>query len=568
MEQSDIKSFLNSTVPLFATFTAEEIATIVGRSEVATFPKGEFILEYEEKTPALYILLEGEAEATIINNRGKEKKLDTFIAGDILGIVPMMTKSTSLTTVTAQNMVLALAIPETVYHECLNTNIAALQMLSVAVAERLRNWGIGAIAQGYEEEDPYGFKLKTDGSKKILVINCGSSSLKYTLFDTAAEEPVANGQVERIGTGSNMTIEFETATTEIEKEIPAGDHKAAFDAIIAELTAESHGVVQSPEEISAVGHRVVHGGDIFCEPALLDQTAIKQIEELSTLAPLHNPVNVVGINEAVRVFPSAKQVAVFDTAFHHTIPPQAFLYGLPYEYYSEKKIRRYGFHGTSHYYVSLKAAEYLGRPYSDLKIISAHLGNGGSVCAIEHGKSVDTSMGLTPAEGVIMGTRCGNIDSAALLHIMDTEGKTSADINKLINKQSGLLGISGISNDMRDIEKGIEEGNERAIMAAETFAYSVKKYVGAYTGVMGGVDALIFTGGIGLYNSLTRKEVCKGLGSMGMFIDDKKSDEMNGSKTVVEINTADSPIKILIIPTNEELMIARETLSVLDLETK
>ncbi len=412
-------------------------------------------------------------------------------------------------------------------------------------------------------DDPYGFKLKSETPVKILVINCGSSSLKYTLYDTREEKPVAVGQVERIGTGTEMVIEYKANTTEIKKNLPDGDHKAAFDAIIVELSSSDHGVISSPEEIAAVGHRVVHGGDIFAKSAELTDAVIHQIEKLASLAPLHNPVNLVGIYEAKRVFPKSIQVAVFDTAFHQTIPEEAFLYGLPYEYMTEKKIRRYGFHGTSHNYVSLKAAEYLKRPYASLKQIVCHLGNGGSVCAIKHGLSVDTSMGLTPAEGVIMGTRCGSIDPAALLHLMDSEGMTSKEVNNLINKQGGLLGLSGISNDMRDIEKGIEAGNHRAIMAAKTFAYSVKKYVGSYAAVLGGVDVLIFTGGIGLYNSLTRKEVCHGLEAIGMYISNDKSDKLNGLKQIVEINTEDSPVKILIICTDEELMIARDTLQIL-----
>lgn len=413
------------------------------------------------------------------------------------------------------------------------------------------------------KDDPYGFKLTSETPVKILVINCGSSSLKYTLFDTTADTPVANGQVERIGTETEMVIEYEAEHIDLKKELPAGDHKAAFDAIISELSSCDHGVITSAEEIAAVGHRVVHGGDIFSKSVELTDDVIKEIEGLSSLAPLHNPVNLVGIYESKRVFANAIQVAVFDTAFHQTIPEEAFLYGLPYEYYTEKKIRRYGFHGTSHNYVALKTAEYMKRPFGSLNIITCHLGNGGSVCAIKQGQSIDTSMGLTPAEGVVMGTRCGSIDPAALLHLMDSEDMSSADINKLINKESGLKGLSGLSNDMRDIETGIAAGNKRAEIAALTFAYSVKKYVGSYAAVMGGVDALVFTGGIGLYNSLTRKEVCKGLEALGMYISNDKSDKLNGSKQVVEINTEDSPVKILIIATDEELMIARDTLAVL-----
>lgn len=411
------------------------------------------------------------------------------------------------------------------------------------------------------ENDPYGFILKSKTPTKVLVINCGSSSLKYTLFDTSVTGPVVNGQVERIGTGSSMAIEFESSEIEFTKDLAPGDHKDAFDAVLSQLSNSDYGVITSPEEIKAVGHRVVHGGDIFTAPTILNDETIAKIESVSSLAPLHNPVNLVGIREAMRAFSSATHVAVFDTAFHHTIPEHAFLYGLPYEFYTEKKIRRYGFHGTSHSYVSLKTAEYLGRPYNDLKIITAHLGNGGSLCAVENGKSVDTSMGLTPAEGLIMGTRCGNIDPAALLHLMDSEDMSSSDINTLINKKSGLLGLSGISNDMRDIEAAVKSGDKRAEVAYKTYSYAIRKYIGSYSAVMGGCDALVFTGGVGLYSSFAREEICKGLGALGMFIDKTKNIELNGKKDIVEISTPDSPVKILIIPTDEELMIARDTLS-------
>ncbi|WP_034637111.1 acetate kinase [Chitinivibrio alkaliphilus] len=397
----------------------------------------------------------------------------------------------------------------------------------------------------------------------MLVINCGSSSLKYTFFNTEDMENSVDGQVDRIGTAVPMGLEYNAGKTEIERELEPGTHKDAFDAIIQILTSKEFGIISSPQEITAVGHRVVHGGDKFSHPTLITDDVLRGIEEVSSLAPLHNPVNLVGIHESMRVFPSAAQVAIFDTAFHQTIPPHAYLYGLPYEYYEKKRIRRYGFHGTSHYYVSLMAADYLKRSYTDLKLITCHLGNGGSVCAIEHGKSVDTSMGMTPAEGIIMGTRSGSIDPAVILHLMDSEKMTSGEVNQLINKQSGLLGLSGISNDMRDIEHAVKQGKNRAVLAYKTFCYSIKKYIGAYSATLGNVDALIFTGGIGLYNSFAREEVCKGLGALGMFIDQEKSKDLNGAKKVVDIATVDSPVRILVIPTNEELMIARETLSVI-----
>ncbi|MCL1947567.1 MAG: acetate kinase [Chitinivibrionia bacterium] len=403
--------------------------------------------------------------------------------------------------------------------------------------------------------------LKSAISRKILVINCGSSSLKFTLFDTDKEGYSANGQVDRIGSGTPMGLSYEGAGAKFDKDTEAGDHKVAFAAMLKELTDKEHGVIENPDDISAVGHRVVHGGDAFYETVILTDEVIAKIEEISGLAPLHNPVNIVGIREAMKVFPNAKHAAVFDTAFHHTMPDYAFLYGLPYEYYSEKKIRRYGFHGTSHRFVSIKAAEFVGKKPQELKIISCHLGNGGSIAAINGGESVDTSMGLTPAEGVIMGTRAGSIDPAILLYLMDNYKMSSADLNKLLNKQSGLLGLSGISNDMRDVKRGAGEGNKRAIAAIKTFGYGIKKYIGAYMAALGGVDIIIFTGGIGLSNDDTRIDALIGLENLGIKLDLEKNLKANGTKTVAEVSAADSKTKILVIRTNEELMIAIETLA-------
>ena len=403
--------------------------------------------------------------------------------------------------------------------------------------------------------------LKSAISRKILVINCGSSSLKFTLFDTDKEGYSANGQVDRIGSGTPMGLSYEGAGAKFDKDTEAGDHKVAFAAMLKELTDKEHGVIENPDDISAVGHRVVHGGDAFYETVILTDEVIAKIEEISGLAPLHNPVNIVGIREAMKVFPNAKHAAVFDTAFHHTMPDYAFLYGLPYEYYSEKKIRRYGFHGTSHRFVSIKAAEFVGKKPQELKIISCHLGNGGSIAAINGGESVDTSMGLTPVEGVIMGTRAGSIDPAILLYLMDNYKMSSADLNKLLNKQSGLLGLSGISNDMRDVKRGAGEGNKRAIAAIKTFGYGIKKYIGAYMAALGGVDIIIFTGGIGLSNDDTRIDALIGLENLGIKLDLEKNLKANGTKTVAEVSAADSKTKILVIRTNEELMIAIETLA-------
>lgn len=563
MELHEIVALLKP-LSLFATFTENELNDFVKQNQLTTFEKGELILDYAQKSTVLHILLDGTVKASIVDNAGHEVIFDRYESGSLLGHTSLFTNEPSRVSLIASERVSTFEICEANVTKLKTDKPQVFASVQKDATQLHAQWGEKtALLKTETSDDPCHFNLKTDVSRKILVINCGSSSLKYTLFDTDKTSCLVNGQIDRIGTGAPMGLSYATDAITIEKDLPDGDHKTAFDAMIAALMHHEHGVISDPTEITAIGHRVVHGGDIFYMPTLLTEETIAQIESISTLAPLHNPVNIVGIREAIAAFPQAVQVAVFDTAFHHTIPPHAFLYALPYEYYTEKKIRRYGFHGTSHYYVSLKTAEYLNQPYRDLKIISCHLGNGGSICAIDHGKSVDTSMGLTPAEGVIMGTRCGNIDPAALLHLMDSENMTSADLNTLLNKRSGLLGLSGVSNDMRDIEAAAKEGNYRAVTAYKAFAYSVKKYIGAYNATLGGADILLFTGGIGLYSSFIRKEICAGLENIGMKIDNEKNCRSNGTKEVAEISMAGSPIRILIVPTNEELMIARETLGVI-----
>jgi acetate kinase len=334
--------------------------------------------------------------------------------------------------------------------------------------------------------------------------------------------------------------------------------------MVEALTAAAAGALGSLGEVGAVGHRVVHGGERFAGAAQVTDEVLDAIGRLSALAPLHNPVNLLGIREAQRLLPGAPHVAVFDTSFHHTLPPHAYLYGLPFEFCEQRQIRRYGFHGMSHAYVALKAAEFLGRPFNALEIVSCHLGNGASLCAIDHGRSVDTSMGFTPAEGLIMGTRCGTIDPAILVHLMRTEGMGADGLDRLINKQSGLKGLSGISNDMREIERAAQDGDRRALLALKAFSYQVRKHVGAYVAAMGGVDALIFTGGIGQGSAGVRSLACQGLEFMGIAIDEEKNREAAGFERVTDISRGDSRARILVVPTDEERMIARETLRVLE----
>ncbi len=391
---------------------------------------------------------------------------------------------------------------------------------------------------------------------KVLVLNSGSSSVKYQFIETSTREVLAKGQVERIGMDDAVLthIRADGDTVKISAEIL--DHNIAIEYVIAVLLSKNHGVIKDKSEIEAVGHRVVHGGEAFSGSVLITDEVIEEIRENIELAPLHNPHNLRGILACKRLLPNTPQVAVFDTAFHQKMPEYAFIYGLPYELYKKYKIRRYGFHGTSHRYVSKRASEILGIPLEKLKIITAHLGNGCSMSAVKFGVSVDTSMGFTPLEGLLMGTRSGDIDPAVVIYLMSKEGLTMAEINALLNKHSGLLGISGVSSDMREIINEMKNGNPRAKLAFEVFCYRVKKYIGAYSAVMGGVDAIVFTAGIGENSPDVRKNVCEDLEYLGVKIDDEKNNSPEKEKI---ITTDDSKVKVLVIPTNEELVIALDT---------
>ena len=396
---------------------------------------------------------------------------------------------------------------------------------------------------------------------KVLVINCGSSSLKYQLIDMVNEEALAQGLVERIGIeGSVLTQKVEGKDKYIVKE-EMKDHKDAIRLVLAALVDENNGVIKSMDEISAVGHRVVHGGEKYKESVVINDEVKANIEECFKLAPLHNPANMIGIKACEELMPNTPMVAVFDTAFHGTMPEDAYLYALPYELYEKDGIRKYGFHGTSHKYVSQTCAEVMGRDIKDLKIITCHLGNGASLCAVKNGVSVDTSMGFTPLEGVAMGTRCGNIDPAIVTFLMKEEGLSVDEVNDLLNKKSGVLGISGISSDFRDIEDAaFNKGNRRAQLALRIFEYKIRTTIGAYAAAMGGVDAIVFTAGVGENGPETREKCLEGLEFLGVEID-KEANNVRGK--IREISKAGCNVKAFVIPTNEELVIARDTLELI-----
>ncbi|MGR9049063.1 acetate kinase [Halobacillus faecis] len=390
-------------------------------------------------------------------------------------------------------------------------------------------------------------------SNKILAINAGSSSLKFQLIEMPEENVITKGLVERIGLNDAVfTIEVNDEKDETVTDIP--DHGEAVKMLLDKLTA--NGIIDSLDEINGVGHRVVHGGERFSESVLITDEVIQEIEEVSDLAPLHNPANLTGINAFREVLPNVPHVAVFDTAFHQSMPEQSYLYSLPYEYYEDYGIRKYGFHGTSHKYVSERAAEMLGRPVEELRLLSCHLGNGASIAAIEGGKSIDTSMGFTPLAGVTMGTRSGNIDPALIPFIMEKTGKTANEVMNVLNKESGMLALSGFSSDLRDIEKRAEDGDERAELALEVFSARIHKYIGSYAARMHGIDGIIFTAGVGENSVTMRERVLKGLEFMGVYWDPALN-KVRGKEAFV--NYPHSPVKVMIIPTNEEVMIARDT---------
>ncbi|MBQ2053598.1 MAG: acetate kinase [Eubacterium sp.] len=395
---------------------------------------------------------------------------------------------------------------------------------------------------------------------KILVINAGSTSLKYQLIDSDTEAVLAKGLCERIGAGGHLKYDSSKTGEKKEKDIDMPDHGVALKAVIDVLISPEDGAVASLDEIDAVGHRVVHGGEYFDKTVLVTDEVIAKIEEISDLAPLHNPANLLGIRACQKLMPTTPQCVTFDTAFHQTMPEKAFLYGIPYSYYENYKIRRYGFHGTSHSYVSKKALTHLDKPVEDTKVIVCHLGGGASITAVKGGKSVDTSMGLTPLEGLVMGTRSGSIDPAVVQFIADKENLSVDEVLTILNKKSGLLGLSGKSSDCRDIDAGRDAGDKRCEIAFQAFVYSAVKLVGAYAAAMNGVDLIAFTAGIGENDSKIRESILDYFDYLGVKYDKALNDSTHGDE--VEIQTADSKVKVVIIPTNEELTIARETLDI------
>ena len=396
---------------------------------------------------------------------------------------------------------------------------------------------------------------------KVLVVNCGSSSLKYQVLDMPSETLLCKGLVERIGIDGSVIKHEKIGMPKYVKEVPMNDHNEAILHVIDALIDREYGVVKDMSEIEAIGHRIVTGGERYDKSVLVTENVIKDIRDLAPLAPLHNPAHLLGISACQKLMPSTPQVAVFDTAFHQTMPAKSYIYALPYEWYEKYSVRRYGAHGTSHRYVTLRAAEMLGKKPEEVNLITCHIGNGASVSAIKNGKCYDTSMGLTPLQGLVMGTRCGDIDPAVIAYIAGKENIDAFEIDSIMNKKSGILGISGISSDMRDVEKAMAEGNERAKLAWDVFAQRVKHYIGAYYAELGRVDAIIFTAGVGENSAPMRADICEGLENLGIKIDLEANNVRGEDK---DLSAEDSKVKVLLISTNEELMIARDTFEIVN----
>jgi acetate kinase len=562
---TEVIQFLKTKVPLFAGFTDERLGDLVGGSRVTSFEANEAIVHHGAEATHFGVVLSGTVTASVIGEGGAQQALGQLKAGDTFGEMALMTGDTVLADFLAGSRCEVLLIPVSLFQSVIVAEPGAVQHLSRTIAERMKTVladPAKAAAALRKSEDPYGLKLKGERPERILVINCGSSSLKYSFYDTADDARQARGQVERIGIDGTR-LAHRGPKGEVKRDLPKGDFAAAFKAMVEAITAKETGVIASAGEVSVVAHRVVHGGEKFTEGTLITDEVLAQIEALNPLAPLHNPVNVAGIREMRRLFPAVPHVAVFDTAFHHTLPAYAYLYGLPYELYEKKAVRRYGFHGTSHHYVSLRAAQFLKRRPNELRLVSCHLGNGSSLCAVDHGRSVDTSMGFTPAEGLIMGTRCGDVDAGVLAFLERTEKLTASQSEEMLNKKSGLLGLSGISSDMREILKAADEGQHRALLALKAYCYRVRKYLGGYVAAMGGLDTVIFTGGIGQGSAEVRALALQGLECMGITLDAKRNRDARGFDEVCRISTDDSKITVLVVPTDEERMMAREALRTL-----
>jgi acetate kinase len=538
------------------------------QSQIAPYAPGEVIVPAGQPFTFLGVILEGEVNIYLPGQEGEPRSIDTLKAGDAVGEMSLLTGQDALVDLIATSPCQVLLIPADLFRRWIQADPAALQTFSKSIARRSvlieneKQAYARRIAERHADEDPYGLSLTPETPQKLLVINLRTGSLKYRFFDTDDESKNVEGQVEWIGE-SRATQTHRTAARAYSFRLGPIDHRQALQAALDRLVDSEIGVLENLGEITAVGHRVVHGGDKYSDPVIIDEQVLEDIRSVAHLAPLHNPMQAQGIDWCQEILPNVPHVAVFDTAFHQTMPPYAYRYALPESLYTEDGIRRYGFHGPSHQYVAMMAATYLKERFSRLKIITCHLGEGASVCAIDHGRSIDTSMGLTPLEGLVMVTRSGDIDPAIVTYLM-RKGLTADEIDHLLNRESGMKGLSGLSGDTREIPDAANAGDPKAMLAAETFAYRLRKYIGAYYAALGGLDVLVFTGGIGENAAGVRSMACQDLWSLGILLDAVKNRAVdNAVEGVVDVSHRDSKVKVLVIHSDASRMIARETIRVL-----
>ncbi|MBN1582473.1 MAG: acetate/propionate family kinase [Anaerolineae bacterium] len=561
----ELRARLN-TLPFFRDVPTEILDEIAEQSKVARFAPNEVIIPFGPPVTFLGVVLSGRAEARA---RVHTEAMEVRAPGDYFGEVSLMTGEPAAFTIVAVEPTQVLMIPGDLFSRWVALDAKARYVFARSMGRRmvLLESDLKARAEleeaRHSETDPYGLELQTKEPMKILVVNVRRTSFKFSFFDTADESNNVEGQIVCIGE-EQCILEYRTSRAHLEKSLGRIDLAQDIDIMLDHLCDPEVGVIENIGEITAVGHRVVHGGDKYNTPVLITDQVIEDIREISHLAPLHNPMHLRGIDRMMSLLPDVPHLAVFDTAFHQTIPEPAHIYGLPYELYDQDRIRRYGFHGPSHQYVALRAAAYIDRPCDELEVITCHLGEGASICAIDHGRSIDTSMGLTPLEGLMMPSRSGNIDPAIFAYLQREKGMTYEDVEQYLNLESGLKGISGVSADVREVIQAANEGNRRAILALQAYCYRIRQYIGAYYVALGGLDVLVFTAGVGEGSSGVRAMATQGLWHLGILIDEVKNRDVDMSKTkVADISHPDSRVKILVVHTEWARMIARETIRVL-----
>jgi acetate kinase len=567
MSEIDLKRFFLEQVRLFEAFPADQVEEIVIKSRLATYEGNEAILETGDEGKFIGVMINGHAEISMTDNTGTRSVISQLQAGDVFGVMSQLTGDRIVADVIAGTRCFVLMIPHAVFSTHILSNPKALGYLSRLLADRTRAMSVDMLTAKAravaKSSDPYALALTSDTPGKVVALNVGISQIHFGIYDTQDGGADIHGIIDSADQ-EICTVSVMVGPQSQRMTCPHFPISDLFKVMTQATQLLGDAFAFHPEDVTAIGHRVVHGGNKFSSSVVITPAIIADIESLSSLAPLHNPVNIEGIREAMKQFPGVPHVAVFDTAFHQTLPPYAYLYGLPYDLYKQSGIRRYGFHGTSHRYVSLKAAEVLKRPLGELEIISCHLGIGASLCAIDHGRSVDTTMGMTPTDGLIMPSRSGSIDPAVMLHLMENHHMSPAELSNLINTESGLKGISGISADIHEIEAAANDGHHRALLAHKAFCYQVRKNIGAYVAAMGGVDVLAFTGDIGETSATVRSLACQGLGYMGIKLDEEKNRNLGTLVSHAIISTDDSPVTIIVIANDDERLVAWESLRAIE----